>query len=445
VTTSTATERRPRLRQGTRLIALLGTALLLSGLAATPVLAARPTEARGSGGVQRTIAPKVPDRSPAVVVDGSIGVKSSVGYAYGDGSIAIVGEVLNRTSARRKAVTINIAYYNGTGGQIGTASDTVLLIGVAEGATGPFVVFDPTPPDGVDTYIITNSSGTTTSTAPGGGLDLTLDSSNINGEVREYHGTLRNPNSFAVADPFVMLTGYNAAGDVVEVNYDATSADPVPAHGSVTFQIDVSKDLEADPDPDFKLTKVGFVADGFKATQLSVYITSWSNYFDDIANSSFRTDIIWLAEQHITTGCGAGKFCPTADVRRDEMASFLARGMGLVGTAPDAFTDDNGNTHEANINRIAMAGVTSGCKPNLFCPTEDVRRDAMASFLARALELVGTAPNAFTDDNGNTHEANINLVAQAGITSGCGPTTYCPTQNVTRGQMSAFLKRAFEQ
>ena len=80
-----------------------------------------------------------------------------------------------------------------------------------------------------------------------------------------------------------MLTGYNAAGDVVEVNYDATSADPVPANGSVTFQIDVSKDLEADPDPDFKLTNVGFVADGFKATQLSIYITSWSNYFDDIA------------------------------------------------------------------------------------------------------------------------------------------------------------------
>ena len=40
MTTSTATERRPRLRQGTRLIALLGVALLLSGLAAMPVLAA---------------------------------------------------------------------------------------------------------------------------------------------------------------------------------------------------------------------------------------------------------------------------------------------------------------------------------------------------------------------------------------------------------------------
>ncbi len=68
----------------------------------------------------------------------------------------------------------------------------------------------------------------------------------------------------------------------------------------------------------------------------------------------------------------------------------------------------------------------------------------MASFLARSLELSGTAPDAFTDDNGNTHEHNIDLVAQAGLTTGCSPTTYCPTALVTRGQMAAFLRRAFD-
>ena len=124
--------------------------------------------------------------------------------------------------------------------------------------------------------------------------------------------------------------------------------------------------------------------------------------------------------------------------------SFLARALELTGPAPNAFTDDNGNTHEANINRLAASGITSGCGPNLYCPGASVRRDQMASFLARALELTGPAPNAFTDDNGNTHEANINRLKAAGVTDGCGGTKYCPTANVTRGQMAAFLRRAFE-
>lgn len=41
----------------------------------------------------------------------------------------------------------------------------------------------------------------------------------------------------------------------------------------------------------------------------------------------------------------------------------------------------------------------------------------------------------------NTFHGNINAIANAGITSGCTPTTYCPDQPVTRGQMAAFLQR----
>ena len=47
-----------------------------------------------------------------------------------------------------------------------------------------------------------------------------------------------------------------------------------------------------------------------------------------------------------------------------------------------------------------------------------------------------------TDDDGTTHEPNINRVRAAGITTGCTATTYCPKQPVTRGQMAAFLFRA---
>jgi hypothetical protein len=68
----------------------------------------------------------------------------------------------------------------------------------------------------------------------------------------------------------------------------------------------------------------------------------------------------------------------------------------------------------------------------------------MAGFLSRALNLTGTPPDAFTDDNGLTLERSINRLAAAGITGGCGPGLYCPTKFVTRGQMAAFLRRAFQ-
>jgi len=72
-----------------------------------------------------------------------------------------------------------------------------------------------------------------------------------------------------------------------------------------------------------------------------------------------------------------------------------------------------------------------------------VARDQMASFLERALTLPGSSVNWFTDDDGNKHESAIDAVATADVTRGCGSGRYCPAGAVTRGQMAAFLHRAF--
>jgi hypothetical protein len=66
----------------------------------------------------------------------------------------------------------------------------------------------------------------------------------------------------------------------------------------------------------------------------------------------------------------------------------------------------------------------------------------MASFLVRALSLPASVVDAFTDDNGSIHEADIQALAAAGITFGCGGSRFCPTTAVARGQMAAFLYRA---
>jgi Tol biopolymer transport system component len=164
----------------------------------------------------------------------------------------------------------------------------------------------------------------------------------------------------------------------------------------------------------------------------------------DARFSTFNADIQWVYNEGITVGCSAERYCPTDPVTREQMAIFLDRALDLPATATDYFSDDTGRTGEAAINRVAAAGITTGCAAGKYCPTDKVTRGAMASFLARAFDLPATATDYFSDDAGTTHEQNINRVAAAGITSGCTPTTYCPAADVTRGQMAAFLRRALE-
>lgn len=115
---------------------------------------------------------------------------------------------------------------------------------------------------------------------------------------------------------------------------------------------------------------------------------------------------------------------------------------GPVGAYTGTFSDDDGSIHEPNIEAIAAAGITDGCGSDLFCPDRAVTRGQMASFLSRGLGLPATPNDFFTDDTGSAHEININRVAEAGITLGCETARFCPNDVVTRAQMATFLVRA---
>ncbi|MGD2102721.1 MAG: S8 family serine peptidase [Acidimicrobiia bacterium] len=112
------------------------------------------------------------------------------------------------------------------------------------------------------------------------------------------------------------------------------------------------------------------------------------------------------------------------------------------------FIDTLGNQFEADIEWLADEGITTGCNPPVnteFCPHDDVSRGVMAAFLVRALSLPAATTDYFTDDDGSTFEDDINKLAEAGVTKGCNPpanTLFCPDGIVNRGQMAAFLVRA---
>jgi hypothetical protein len=183
-------------------------------------------------------------------------------------------------------------------------------------------------------------------------------------------------------------------------------------------------------------------AGGNPVTATSSTFTTGMASFRDTAGTAFESEIEWLVAAGITRGCGAEKFCPGKVVTRQQIAGFLARALSLPPSDRDYFSDDEASPLEDEINRVAYAGLTSGCRARAFCPTGVVTRAQMATFLARAFNLPATGTDFFVDDDGSAHEDSINRLAAAGIISGCASDRYCPTASANRGQLAALLYRA---
>jgi hypothetical protein len=119
--------------------------------------------------------------------------------------------------------------------------------------------------------------------------------------------------------------------------------------------------------------------------------------FPDDDGSVHESNIDKLAAAGVAGGRTDGTFGPNLTVTRAQMATFIVRALeyrldGPVNageTPPDYFSDDDSSTHEGNINKAGAVGITGGTGGTEYEPQSDVRRDQMASFLARGLaELV---------------------------------------------------------
>jgi hypothetical protein len=157
-----------------------------------------------------------------------------------------------------------------------------------------------------------------------------------------------------------------------------------------------------------------------------------------------------IAEEGITSGCNPPantRFCPELPVTRGQMAAFLARALELPPADVDFFVDDDG-VFEPAVNRTAAAGLTVGCNPpanDRFCPNREMTRGEMAAMLARGFEYPPSTVDHFSDDSGHVFEEAIDRIAAAGVTTGCNPPAadrFCPNDEITRAQMATFLTRA---
>ncbi len=205
--------------------------------------------------------------------------------------------------------------------------------------------------------------------------------------------------------------------------------------------------------------------------------------FTDVPRSEpFYKKIETLLHNGITTGCNATQYCPSASVTRDAMSIFIAKGVvgpgnlvpttGLVGASAydcspgghSLFTDVSPtDSFCRHVHYLAAQNVTLGCTPTQYCPGQTITRDAMASFIAKAIVAPkgGTGvPVSYTDPvtlrtyscisgSANLHFSDvpvssafckhIHYLWAKGIVDGCTATKYCPSSPVARDAMAKFI------
>ncbi|MEX2621428.1 MAG: S-layer homology domain-containing protein [Egibacteraceae bacterium] len=205
--------------------------------------------------------------------------------------------------------------------------------------------------------------------------------------------TLVNPVWSAAGDRL-----YLSARDDVFEDPPADGADPVDPDGEGRSGLMVT-DLQGEHARDLHTGGQGY------AVGPAVGVCPQAAWYD-VGHAAFsdrgaippvhRTNVDCAVHHQIVHGFADATFRPTLDVRRDQMASFVAGALDAAGAElPEAsdvgFTDvPDDSPHAHAINRLAAAGVVQGGPGGLpadaYGPGLRVRRDQMASFLLRTVE-----------------------------------------------------------
>jgi uncharacterized repeat protein (TIGR01451 family) len=348
-------------------------------------------------------------------------------------------------------------------------------------ATNPGIMISPTsqvfPRGGGSGYVSVNAGGgcTWTSMSDDSWITITYSSNCCNGNVN--YTVAQNPGAPRSGTMTIagQLFTVNQEGCVLTLDQDHQSFAANAGTGTVNVTATAGCAWTAGTGSSFIHITSGSSGTGNGAVQYSVDANAGAtnrsdtitiagqtftvyqgiNFLDVPPSNPFYDDIGKLAARGVTLGCGNGNYCPNDPITREQMAAFILRAKGEFSPPippSQRFTDvPPGNQFYNFIDRLAVLQITLGCTPDhlMYCPADPVKRDQMSAFILRGLgEFNPPTPGSqrFTDvPPSNVFYNSIDRMAVLNITLGCTPDhlMYCPNVSVTRGQMAAFLVRAF--
>jgi hypothetical protein len=180
-------------------------------------------------------------------------------------------------------------------------------------------------------------------------------------------------------------------------------------------------------------------------------------FVDVPPSSGFYRFIETIVHKNVTGGCSMTAYCPLNSTTRAQMAVFVLVSKEPPGYSPPAcvagsevFADVPASSGFCRwIEELARRGVVAGCGGGNYCPNNPVTREQMAVFVLRTLDPALDPPPCGTPVFNDVPASSpfcrwIEELFRRGVVSGCGGGNYCPTNPVTREQMSVFLAVTFE-
>jgi hypothetical protein len=176
---------------------------------------------------------------------------------------------------------------------------------------------------------------------------------------------------------------------------------------------------------------------------------SQSGTFCDVFERDFYFDAVnWMVAEDITTGISNFLFAPGQTLTRSQMVTFLWREAGSpTGNPAHGFVDvDSSAFYDEAVAWAKAEGITTGTSPTTFSPSDNVTRGQLVTLLWRREGSPGTtASNGFADvPDGRFFTPAVGWAKATGVTNGTSPTTFSPDDPITRGQAAAFLFRSAE-
>lgn len=165
------------------------------------------------------------------------------------------------------------------------------------------------------------------------------------------------------------------------------------------------------------------------------------------------SDVGWIAVSSGSgTGTGTASFTVAAHTGTSPRTGTLTvAGQAITIAQGAAFTDvPVSHPFAGFIGKISALGITAGCGTSTYCPDNVVTRELAAVLIERAMGITSppTPSNQTFEDVGPGMFSwpYVEDFVARGITAGCSatPKLFCPSSPTTREQMAVFLVRALD-
>lgn len=170
--------------------------------------------------------------------------------------------------------------------------------------------------------------------------------------------------------------------------------------------------------------------------------------FADVSAEEYYYEAVkWASENGVTGGIGENLFGAKLPCTRAQIVTFLWRAAGSPEPkGMSGFVDVSADAYYAKAVAWAVEqGIVSGTSATTFSPDAVCTRAQSVAFLYRAFGTRTDKAAGFSDVSADAYYADaVAWAVENGVVSGIGGGLFAPDQDCARGQIVAFLYRAYQ-